>query len=158
MANDMHLSHYTNLRKSHRMNWSTYDQNMTIAKSGQETNQIEKGMLQGIRTADCIVKKSITNACVNFWHAKSSSNSFIVHINARSYSTANQSKNNANSETDKKDNISSSSSTPAEVPLTRADKLKKAVKEYGSTVIIFHVGISLISLGSFYLLVSRYVL
>lgn len=35
------------------------------------------------------------------------------------------------------------------------DKLKKAVKEYGTTVIVFHVGISLISLGFFYTLVSR---
>lgn len=38
--------------------------------------------------------------------------------------------------------------------LSKKEKLKKAVKEYGSTVIIFHVGISLISLGTCYLLVS----
>lgn len=38
--------------------------------------------------------------------------------------------------------------------LTRKEKLKRAVKEYGSTVIIFHVTISLASLGVFYLLVS----
>ncbi|XP_057665481.1 protein FAM210B, mitochondrial-like [Diorhabda carinulata] len=38
--------------------------------------------------------------------------------------------------------------------LSRKEKLKKAVKEYGSTVIIFHVGISLISLGTSYALVS----
>lgn len=38
--------------------------------------------------------------------------------------------------------------------LSRKEKLKKAVKEYGSTVIVFHVGISLISLGTCYLLVS----
>nr|XP_023017746.1 protein FAM210B, mitochondrial-like [Leptinotarsa decemlineata] len=37
---------------------------------------------------------------------------------------------------------------------TLAEKLKKAVKEYGSTVIVFHVGISLLSLGTCYLLVS----
>jgi hypothetical protein len=34
-------------------------------------------------------------------------------------------------------------------------KLKKAVKEYGATVIVFHVAISIISLGFFYTLVSR---
>lgn len=39
-------------------------------------------------------------------------------------------------------------------PLTAAQKLKKAVAEYGTTVIVFHIGISLISLGSCYLLVS----
>lgn len=42
--------------------------------------------------------------------------------------------------------------------LSTKEKLKKAVKEYGSTVIIFHVTISMISLGSCYLLISRYVL
>lgn len=41
--------------------------------------------------------------------------------------------------------------------LTRRQRLKKAVTEYGSTVIVFHVGISLISLGTCYLLMSRYV-
>lgn len=40
--------------------------------------------------------------------------------------------------------------------LTRRQRLKKAVTEYGSTVIVFHVGISLISLGTCYLLISRY--
>lgn len=39
--------------------------------------------------------------------------------------------------------------------ISRKDKLKKAVAEYGSTVIVFHVGISLISLGVCYSLVSR---
>ncbi len=32
--------------------------------------------------------------------------------------------------------------------------MKKAVKDYGSTVVVFHVGISLISLGIAYLAVS----
>lgn len=44
--------------------------------------------------------------------------------------------------------------TKADINLSRKEKLQKAVKEYGSTVIIFHVGISLISLGTCYLLVS----
>ncbi|XP_076113015.1 uncharacterized protein LOC143080836 isoform X1 [Mytilus galloprovincialis] len=38
--------------------------------------------------------------------------------------------------------------------LSNKDRLKRAVKEYGSTVIVFHVGISVISLGGFYLAVS----
>ena len=41
--------------------------------------------------------------------------------------------------------------------LSQKDKLKRAVKEYGATVIVFHVCISLASLGGFYLAVSRYV-
>lgn len=51
----------------------------------------------------------------------------------------------------KSDSLSNSTSL-----LTRGQKLQKAVKEYGSTVMVFHVTISLISLGTFYLAVSRY--
>lgn len=43
------------------------------------------------------------------------------------------------------------------VKLSNREKLKRAVKDYGSTVIVFHVGISLVSLGCFYALVSRFV-
>ncbi|KAL5021183.1 hypothetical protein ScPMuIL_000338 [Solemya velum] len=45
-------------------------------------------------------------------------------------------------------------SQPPDSKLNQRQRLKKAVKEYGSTVVIFHVGISLISLGGFYLAVS----
>ncbi|KAL8574119.1 hypothetical protein ACOMHN_060695 [Nucella lapillus] len=38
--------------------------------------------------------------------------------------------------------------------LSQKEKLKRAVKEYGSTVIVFHITISLASLGGFYLAVS----
>lgn len=38
---------------------------------------------------------------------------------------------------------------------SRKEKLKKAMKEYGSTVVIFYIGLSLISFSCFYLLVSR---
>lgn len=47
-----------------------------------------------------------------------------------------------------------STTTVAPVELSRRDKLKRAVKEYGTTVIVFHVAISLVSLGGFYLIVS----
>lgn len=42
----------------------------------------------------------------------------------------------------------------AQPPLSSKEKLKKAIKEYGSTVIVFHVCISLMSLGTCYLLIS----
>ncbi|CAG5021615.1 unnamed protein product [Parnassius apollo] len=45
-------------------------------------------------------------------------------------------------------------SSEAQLPMNAKDKLKKAVKEYGSTVIVFHVFISLLSLGGCYVLVS----
>lgn len=39
--------------------------------------------------------------------------------------------------------------------LTSREKLKKAAKEYGSVLIVFHVGISLISLGTVYFFISN---
>lgn len=42
-------------------------------------------------------------------------------------------------------------------PAGNKEKLKQAVSQYGATVIVFHVGISLTSLGICYLLVSKYV-
>lgn len=47
-----------------------------------------------------------------------------------------------------------STTSAAPVELSRKDKLKRAVKEYGATVIVFHVAISLLSLGGFYMIVS----
>ena len=40
--------------------------------------------------------------------------------------------------------------------LSTKDRLKVLVRDYGSTVIVFHTTISLTSLGLSYLLVSRY--
>ncbi len=52
-----------------------------------------------------------------------------------------------------------SSSTPSldaeKTDLSKRQQLKRAVGQYGSTVIVFHVAISLASLGFFYLIVSR---
>ncbi|XP_063228568.1 uncharacterized protein LOC134534226 [Bacillus rossius redtenbacheri] len=38
--------------------------------------------------------------------------------------------------------------------LSRKERLKAAVRDYGATVVVFHVGISLLSLGAFYTAVS----
>ena len=46
-----------------------------------------------------------------------------------------------------------SASVPA---LSKKYQLKQAVKDYGLTVVVFHVAISLASLGGFYTAVSRY--
>ena len=53
-------------------------------------------------------------------------------------------------------NSSGSGSEPPSSDLTSVQKLKMAVKDYGSTVVVFHIGISLMSLGGFYAAVSRY--
>lgn len=51
-------------------------------------------------------------------------------------------------------NFSTSTSDKPEEQLTSRQKLKMAVRDYGATVVVFHIGISLISLGGFYSLVS----
>ncbi|CAH0603217.1 unnamed protein product [Chrysodeixis includens] len=45
-------------------------------------------------------------------------------------------------------------STDSKPQMSSKEKFKNAIKEYGSTVVVFHVGISLISLGTCYLLIS----
>lgn len=44
----------------------------------------------------------------------------------------------------------------AKIPETTKSKLKRAVKDYGATVIVFHVLISITSLGICYTAVARF--
>ena len=65
----------------------------------------------------------------------------LIRASTSSHSPHNNNSNNCNNNNNTKE-------------LSKGEKLKKAVKDYGSTVIVFHVSISLISLGFFYTLVS----
>ncbi|XP_043640692.1 uncharacterized protein LOC122611575 [Drosophila teissieri] len=47
-----------------------------------------------------------------------------------------------------------STKTSTDSKLSKSERLKRAFKEYGAPIVGFHVGISLISLGGFYVLVS----
>ena len=60
----------------------------------------------------------------------------------------------AGPDTGKNPEVSGSPGDPP-VKLSQRERLKRAVKEYGATVVVFHIGISLVSLGGFYLAVSR---
>lgn len=91
----------------------------------------------------------------------------IIHSAAKDYQKC-YTTSKANPETQEVGNKPSESDPPSDPnpspnsedssPKSSGAKLKKAVAEYGSTVIVFHVGISLMSLGGFYVLVSRYIL
>ncbi|XP_008555503.1 uncharacterized protein LOC103576866 isoform X2 [Microplitis demolitor] len=84
--------------------------------------------------------------------SKRTLSSTVYQVQVAQYST------DTNKQMDSKD-----SSTPSSLPpsssndkdekLTNGQKLKKAVKDYGSTVIVFHITISLMSLGIFYVIV-----
>lgn len=140
MAHDLKASHYVSLRKSTRADWTAYEENFDNDKGiPNRMYNSRNAMLFDMNNG------AITNACFAFWHANKSS--------IRWYSTGSSEKKDDN----KTDVSTSQESGKTDAPLSRKDMLKKAMKDYGSTVIIFHVGISLVSLGSFYLLVSRYV-
>ncbi|XP_050396694.1 uncharacterized protein LOC126815179 [Patella vulgata] len=72
----------------------------------------------------------------------------------RSYSTSPKSSDPNRSATSTANTTEPEMSDVKVVKLSQKERFKKAVKEYGATVIVFHVGISLISLGGFYLAVS----
>lgn len=82
----------------------------------------------------------------------------------RSYSTSSKPEVGRTDSSKSDINTSSSESqSPHDTPqsnenvqkISQKDQLKRAVKEYGGTVVVFHISISLISLGGFYLAVSR---
>lgn len=125
MAHDLQSSHYTNLRKETRMDWSSY-----------EDSSHKKGTF-GILSN----KNSLLSA------AFLPNNTIIRTFSLKSRVRQKDSDKLVDSSVDNKGNEK----------ISRKDMLKKAVKEYGSTVIIFHVGISLMSLGACYVMVSRFV-
>ncbi|GFR74205.1 protein FAM210B [Elysia marginata] len=75
--------------------------------------------------------------------------------NTKTSPTEEASESGASGKGQRSDEQSAAESEEAgQAQLTQRQKLQRAVKEYGSTVIVFHVTISLASLGFFYLLVS----
>lgn len=148
MANDMHSSHYTNLRQSIRSNWSQYDE--TINKEGMPViRSVVKTGFPAIVLCKHVQQTPVASALTKAWHDTTTTNT----TQRRMYSTG-PTKATADNSTPITEAATPEVKTD-DVVLSRKDKLKKAVKEYGSTVFVFHIGISLISLGSFYLLVSR---
>jgi hypothetical protein len=141
LSHDLQSSHYTNLRQKTRENWSAYDQNSVVVKKGIISHKREFST-----SANYFSLIGHLNNKNNNWP-------FITNTNnccCRHFSNLNKSTSNVDvgaAEKEKK--------PEDDEPMSRKDKLKKAVKEYGSTVIIFHVAISLASLGTCYLLVSR---
>ncbi|GFN95252.1 protein fam210b [Plakobranchus ocellatus] len=84
----------------------------------------------------------------------------VILQQRRKYSTSTRDKGNKtstaehNSSSEAEGQRSEEAHGTSEVQLSQRQKLQRAIKEYGSTVIVFHVTISLASLGFFYLLVS----
>lgn len=117
------------LENCHRYNLDC-DEMLQGVQSGRKT------LSQVFREQDEMIRKVVEDAKVNFTSKSSHSSTSMQGSNGQGPQNVPQ-----NSDPDK--------------GLSQKDRLKRAVKEYGSTVIVFHVTISLISLGGFYALVSR---
>ena len=79
----------------------------------------------------------------------------LEHNQKRSYSTDSGSRPSQEVGNTKSESNPSTSPVDTVENLSQKERLKRAVKEYGGTVIVFHVTISLMSLGGFYLAVTR---
>ena len=128
LSHELNSAHYTQLRQDIRSNWSKYD------------DKASKGT--SLKRMSCDLNCSLLNSKRLFDHHFFIINKRFISLSSKSF---NDQAAKASGESDSKE--------PEKE--TAQSKLKKAVKEYGSTVIVFHIGISLISLGMFYVLVSR---
>lgn len=136
LSHELNSSHYTQLRQESRESWSQYEQSPKGIKS----------MIKLTPAFNC----SLNNRkCLFDRHHQSH---FLI-INKRFISLSAKLLNEQVQQNSQK----STGESKEVAKETAGMKLKKAVKEYGSTVVVFHVGISLMSLGMFYALVSRFV-
>lgn len=135
MSQSLHDSHYTNLRRDARSDWSSYDQNATIPQPPKGTDRITLTSKN--------VNQFLTNSPLFGSLSNCNSNHSLSHASTQiaRYSTQGKPAEQA-------------TETAPPVQLTKKEQLKRAFKDYGATIIVFHVGISLISLECFYLLVS----
>lgn len=136
LAQDLQSSHYINLRKEVRSTWSSY------------VDKPQKGTFGMLERFNMLLAQQ-TNPIV---HNKGSVRTFSLK-----HTVMAQDAPKAKQVTEERVSKETEAASQPIVSVTRKEKLKKAVKEYGSTVIVFHVGISLASLGACYLLVSRFV-
>lgn len=167
MSHDLHSSHYTNLRREVRQNmWQ--DEIKNLVPGENTTNEqgivLKNEYLHGFASSSSsslhpnslsmLMKTSFACLTQTPYHLNSTS-----YQNARRmFSDKKDVAKAAEKQSEKNQNIEQSGNATEEtVALTPRAKLKNAVRDYGSTVIIFHVAISLVSLGIFYQLVSRLV-
>lgn len=183
MSHDLQTSHYTNLRRETRKHWSksggAVNTNSVRPNDKGSIVALLQTKLHGqmVFTSNARLFSTITTATTasNHLNVNNISNnnaihSFVLFNNAnqlllkRTYAT-NKSDidrkvertpiEQANSESSPSIGTSTQPNSDPTKPINRKELLKKAFKDYGATVIVFHVGMSLASLGFFYQLVAR---
>lgn len=168
MSHDLNSSHYMNLRRETRKNWTANGgQTTPIIDPNEKGSKMHGSMSTTIWFASKTPKLSANAYCASQIHRKFYTNSLFNRMNAitnhdmlltKRHLSANS--NEAKEVTKSKSTASTNDATSIDqntVPLSAREKLKKAVKDYGITVMLFHVTISLASLGFFYQIVARYV-
>lgn len=160
MSHDLQASHYINLRREVRkniLNDELKQQNTTSLNGKQQgiVSMYDKACLHGY----VLTSKSQSNTAWPGTHSMKIARNFDKNpqkISCRWFSSdkkdapKNEVENSGESDKQKPHEEN-------EVAVTPRMKLKNAIRDYGSTVLVFHISISLVSLGIFYQLVSRYV-
>lgn len=168
MSHDLNSSHYMNLRREARKNWTRNDVKGTVSR-----DTTDKGSTMHRPLATPLLsstgQKIFSNAyCASKIHQRFYAFSLFDRMNATTNHDSLVIKRNFSgkqpnsSEADVKEKNAESNTdptliAPSAAPLSGREKLKRAVKDYGTTVVVFHVAISLASLGFFYQVVARYV-
>uniref|UniRef100_A0A2M4BSX5 DUF1279 domain-containing protein n=2 Tax=Nyssorhynchus TaxID=44543 RepID=A0A2M4BSX5_9DIPT len=169
LSHELNSSHYTNLRQEVRSDWSNYEDKpvkLEGAVAAAEGRQAQHGNRLGLGRASStnLLSTQLLHtqavrdipSMLSFRRSFSLSSLHLLALNSHNWQS--QTKGNANASTNVTSEEREQKPSPAEqAPVSRKDRLKKAIKEYGSTVLVFHVSISLVSLGTCYLLVSRLV-
>lgn len=142
LSHDLNSSHYTHLRREARKNWINGSTNDRNNNKGTNCNQPKH--------------EHILNA-LNALNNNNNNNLLCAHINVNRCMivTKRNLSNSSNVGGQHLDKIENNNNSKRNEALSGKDKLKKAVKDYGVTVIVFHITISLASLGFFYQLVAR---
>lgn len=170
MSHDLHSSHYTTLRREARKNWSNPNGGSRSACSDGSKMQSPPSNRGSVKYFEQNLH-GVTSSRSNAFQMCSSINRFApgsaactnplftfsecsrYFIAKRMYSDQSAIKTKAceaqKTETDV--------NTPQKqsVLLSKREQLKKAIKDYGITVPLFHISMSLVSLGLFYQLVAR---
>lgn len=163
MSHDLNSSHYMHLRNEARKNW---DKN-----SAQKTADDKGSKMHGLSVTTVAPPKLFSNAfyaskihrrfyAISLFERMNATNTnhnlLVTKRNLSAKVTNSSEATNVNEKSTKPstDPVLSGGST---APLSAREKLKMAVKDYGITVMLFHVTISLASLGFFYQIVARYV-
>lgn len=180
VASDQQQTHYyTQMRREARQHWATYDQNATVqatAASGDAPPPVEGsetlssssesspsfviGMNKDRSNSDAAASlPTLTSATALACILRKRPSLGDSGVQRRAYSTEASAEKQPASKVAVAEKgstpLTATTATEAVTKPSRGEMLKRAVKEYGSTVIVFHVAISLASLGTCYALVSR---